>query len=48
MEYMDLLNWMAREGLAIGVATYLVYWMTQRLEKKLDKIVELLSDDPNP
>lgn len=30
-------------GFAGGIATYLVYWITQKQDKKLDKIIDVLN-----
>ena len=36
----ELVNWIGNDGIAIAVAGWMVYWMTTRLEKKLDMIYE--------
>ena len=38
----DLLQLITTQGLAVGVTVYLIYWITNRFDKRLDELKEAI------
>jgi len=38
----DLLQLITTQGLAVGVTIYLIYWITNRFDKRLDELKEAI------
>jgi hypothetical protein len=37
---MEIIQWVSQYGIAVAIALYLVYWITSKLDKKLDALIE--------
>lgn len=44
MDLTDLINIASSTGVAVVIAVYLTYWITNNMSQRLDKIVEKLDD----
>ncbi|GAY26548.1 hypothetical protein ATG_17520 [Desulfurococcaceae archaeon AG1] len=44
MDLTDLINIASSAGVAVVIAVYLTYWITNNMSQKLDRIVEKLDD----
>jgi hypothetical protein len=40
----DIFTWIPQYGVAIVIAVYLVYWVTARLNSKLDVLINAVND----
>jgi uncharacterized protein YoxC len=40
----DILNWISQYGVAITIAVYLVYWITTKLNSKLDTLINSVNE----
>jgi peptidoglycan hydrolase CwlO-like protein len=40
----DIFSWVSQYGVAIGIAVYLVYWVTTKLNSKLDTLVNAVNE----
>jgi hypothetical protein len=40
MSVETILTWVQNYGIAVAIALYLMYWVTSKLDKKLDALIE--------
>lgn len=40
---MDLIQLITTNGLAVAIAVYLVYWITNKLDKRIEKLTEAIN-----
>ena len=43
----DLIQLLTTNGLAVAIATYLVWWITNRLDRKLDDLTNAIKELSN-
>jgi hypothetical protein len=36
----EIFQWVQNYGIAVAIALYLMYWITSKLDKKLDALIE--------
>jgi len=40
---MDLIQLITTNGLAVAIAVYLVYWITNKLDRRIEKLTEAIN-----